>query len=522
MLLIVSADYVGAEFEAEIGKIPPCMLPIGNKKLIELQVKAIREVMPDEKIILALPESYELKIDEQALIDELGITLRFVPDSFNFANAVLYVLNIEADKSVSAVKILYGHTLIHDLPTELDVIAVVNSDEAYNWYAEETDATTGEISVWGGYFAFSVLSVLTKALALSNGRFKKAVQRYRTTLPLRALKVEQWHNCKYINPFFNTRANITTQRSFNSLLIDGDTVTKTSENNQKIHAEAKWFANLPILLKRFTPQLIDYGLLDDRKTAYYCIEYLPLLPLNEIFVHGRNPLAFWKNIFALLEEYLEISTICQTFSDVEKQQIHIASDKMYRQKTLSRLTQFSQATGFDLSQEVYYDNTALGSVEQVCQICIDKAVALPCVYAVLHGDLCFSNILYDARGQRIKVIDPRGMDEDGTITNLGNQCYDIAKLTHSIIGLYDFIIAGRYRLTQESGNFILNFDLDEITLSIQKAFMSGYFKPHIPLTNLMPVVVLLFLSMLPLHSDRPDRQQAMLANALRLYKEFVL
>lgn len=119
MLLIISADYVGAEFEAEIGNIPPCMLPIGNKKLIELQVQAIRQCMPQEKIILALPESYVLKIDEQALIEELAITLRFVPDSFNFANAVLYVLNIEADKSMTGVKILYGNTLIMDLPSSL-------------------------------------------------------------------------------------------------------------------------------------------------------------------------------------------------------------------------------------------------------------------------------------------------------------------------------------------------------------------------------------------------------------------
>jgi hypothetical protein len=33
------------------------------------------------------------------------------------------------------------------------------------------------------------------------------------------------------------------------------------------------------------------------------------------------------------------------------------------------------------------------------------------------------------------------------------------------------------------------------------------------------VMVGLFLSMLPLHADRPDRQQAFVANALRLYAE---
>jgi hypothetical protein len=35
--------------------------------------------------------------------------------------------------------------------------------------------------------------------------------------------------------------------------------------------------------------------------------------------------------------------------------------------------------------------------------------------------------------------------------------------------------------------------------------------------DVQPLVVLLFLSMLPLHSDNPARQAAFFANALRLY-----
>ena len=37
----------------------------------------------------------------------------------------------------------------------------------------------------------------------------------------------------------------------------------------------------------------------------------------------------------------------------------------------------------------------------------------------------------------------------------------------------------------------------------------------------MPLVVLLFMSMLPLHEDRPDRQKAMFYNALRIYKKYI-
>lgn len=49
MILINASSYVNAEFEAEIGRIPPCMLPIGNKKLLQLQVDVVRQQFPNEK-----------------------------------------------------------------------------------------------------------------------------------------------------------------------------------------------------------------------------------------------------------------------------------------------------------------------------------------------------------------------------------------------------------------------------------------------------------------------------------------
>ena len=48
MILINASSYVNAEFEAEIGRIPPCMLPIGNKKLLQLQVDVVRQHFPNE------------------------------------------------------------------------------------------------------------------------------------------------------------------------------------------------------------------------------------------------------------------------------------------------------------------------------------------------------------------------------------------------------------------------------------------------------------------------------------------
>jgi NDP-sugar pyrophosphorylase family protein len=61
MIIINSAAYVIPEFRAEFGKIPPCLLPIGNKKLVEYQVPMLRKAY-DEQIIVSLPEGYRLRV----------------------------------------------------------------------------------------------------------------------------------------------------------------------------------------------------------------------------------------------------------------------------------------------------------------------------------------------------------------------------------------------------------------------------------------------------------------------------
>ena len=95
--------------------------------------------------------------------------------------------------------------------------------------------------------------------------------------------------------YFQSRSTITTQRAFNSLKIEHGVVWKSGTPPRKIEAEANWFQQLPAELKRFTPQLIQSGK-TEQGNPFYETEYLPILPLNEIFVHGRNPVAFWEKV----------------------------------------------------------------------------------------------------------------------------------------------------------------------------------------------------------------------------------
>ena len=142
--------------------------------------------------------------------------------------------------------------------------------------------------------------------------------------------------------------------------------------------------------------------------------------------------------------------------------------------------------------------------------------------SVIHGDFCFSNILFDFKTQSIKIIDPRGIDVNGNQTIYGDIRYDVAKFAHSVLGLYDFIIAGRYSLKFNTPHDI-EFDVfqDETILEIQNSFLSLRIgELSLKELNTYPILIHLFLSMLPLHNDNTDRQKALLANAFRIYVDY--
>ncbi|MBJ7472247.1 MAG: hypothetical protein JHD16_13155 [Solirubrobacteraceae bacterium] len=130
--------------------------------------------------------------------------------------------------------------------------------------------------------------------------------------------------------------------------------------------------------------------------------------------------------------------------------------------------------------------------------------------AISHGDYCFSNILYNAASRSIHLIDPRGAT---TVDELySDPYYDLAKLSHSVLGGYDLIVAERTlpRFRQEMA---LELDAErhddpQIAERFSAALADRGFS--LPLVRLYEAS--LFLSMLPLHADAPRR---VLALALR-------
>jgi hypothetical protein len=272
----------------------------------------------------------------------------------------------------------------------------------------------------------------------------------------------------------------------------------------------------------FTPQLIDH----DSEQVNYTLEYLPIPPLNEVFVHGRNPIFYWDNIFLRCGEFMQHCQAQPLDAGARADAVR-DFDALAGAKTWERLAAFKDnVQGIDLDSPNEINGVALPPLAAIVEHCLGLLAATRPLPGLIHGDFCLSNILFDSRSGRIKVIDPRGLDSAQRLTSHGDLRYDIAKLAHSVVGLYDHIVAGAFELEAElapgCNRFRLDIHIDQRIQDVQNVFLDLELVPGVTPRPLMPMVVLLFISMLPLHSDRPQRQTAFLANALRLYSNLDL
>ncbi|WP_299734769.1 hypothetical protein [uncultured Endozoicomonas sp.] len=525
MILITSGAYISADLTSEIGRLPPAFLPVGNKSLFTLQLEQLKDVQGD--IYLSVPEDYVIDPYDKSNLESLDVTIVHIPEGLSLGEAVLYCWN-STGKQYNKLQILHGDTLIQGLDLKtMDVVSIAQNQGYYHRATVSRgnlskgkiqDAWAGDDEwVLSGYFAFSQPHLIIQGIVKNHGDFIQGLKHYSQESPLFGDESGNWFDFGHINTFFQSRTLITTQRAFNEMQITTRTVSKSSKNIQKMKAEANWFGSLPGELRIYTPHLLDVN--TDSKKYGYTLEYLYLLPINDLFVYGKLPPNSWRQIF---RSCYEVNQKFRLFKPETKLEIE-KLQSLYYKKTMSRLDDFIKKSDFDIKKPLSINGRRVPSLVTIAE---KTATLIPapknCTVGIIHGDFCFSNILYDPRVQSIKLIDPRGVDSIGKLTIYGDTRYDLAKLYHSVIGLYDMIISNRFTVSADfrSGAFLLNFPDQERVKPIQSIYRSTFFSDSIELEkNILAITIHLFISMLPLHFDRPQGQMAMIANALRLYSE---
>lgn len=522
-LLITSAAYSGSELEAEFGRLPPALLPLGNRRLFVHQHAALRDSA--DRILLSLPEEMELDAMDRAALADRGIEVVPVPAGLSLGQSVVYVLNVSGAAN-DRLRILHGDTLLDglDLGAE-DAVSVGPATEGYSWgYVTRSGDTVLALSdappsrgprpeVLTGFFAIASPVLLIQQVTRRGGDFLGGLAEYAQRRPLRALHSTRWLDFGHLNTYHRSRRQVTTEREFNRLASGRRRVEKSGSKPVKIEAEARWFAGLPEEMRIHAPAYL--GMRREGDAVSYAIEYLHMPTLADLFVFGRLPPGAWGRIFDACDEFL---SACAAHPAPPEAAEGVAD--IYGPKTLARLEEFARARGLDLDAPCRLNGTALPSLRAMAEVAAARVPALqPRHLSLVHGDFCFSNILYDTRAELVRVIDPRGLDGAGRFSVHGDLRYDLGKLLHSVVGRYDHIMAGAARLRRD-GPLDMQLELPESALleAVERDFLGRSFAGMaVEGESIGAIGVLLFLSMLPLHADDPRRQETLLANAMRLF-----
>tara|TARA_E500000331_G_scaffold123539_1_gene121039 strand:+ start:4248 stop:5804 length:1557 start_codon:yes stop_codon:yes gene_type:complete len=511
MNLIISGAYINPSLAAEFGELPPTMLPLKNKRLYIHQRKLFPE---NEKVFISLPESYNIDEFDKINMQSINIEVISVNENLSLSQSIIFCLNY-AGKYSENLNILNGDTLFKELDfNQTDYCACTKPENNYKW-----DYIENKNLIYSGYFSFSNQNLLIKLILQENYNFIKAIEDYSNIVSnYKYIEIKGWMDFGLLSTYFKSKSNFTTERVFNGLKIDKFSVLKESFKKKKILAEAEWFKKIPSSLYQFTPRLWDFK--ENKDKSSYIIDFFHLSTLSDLYVYGRLPVFVWENIFSSFQNFISVCKI--ESKNYELPSINF-SKIYYSKKTNTRLQQFQSETNYDFNDCFFLNDKKFPSVNYIIDEMTNKFNENDFLFlSIIHGDLCFSNTLYDFKTESIKVIDPKGLIDDNENSFFGDFRYDVAKISHSVIGLYDFIIAGNYFLEEKSNNnFNFKIYQNKNIEKIQTLFLNCKFNGFsLEELSIYPIMINLFLSMLPLHNDMPERQKAFLCNAIRLYDEY--
>jgi hypothetical protein len=539
-LLITSGSYLGSSLSTEFGSIPPAFLPVGNDCVFELIAGDYGNYC--DRLFMSVPVDYSIDKGTQDLITKWKITLIYTSPHDTIARGIGSALKSalqhlpDLGRDAEFV-IVHGDTYVPTMAFNLsarDFYAVGTPSVFHNWgvvgheldgslkisKASNTDLTS---RVLVGVFGISNVALFLNVLDRSpSWDWLAALSSYGNDARVSLLEVSQWMDFSFDASYYESRRKVNAAREFNELWSEDEFLVKKSKDKFKMRCESSWFSSLPSELSIYAP--VVGGFTEDDESASYRIEYLSLPSLAHIFVFGRLKGFAWRNIFNSADRLLtQLSLHSSSSDEIDREALF---DTLIRQKTIDRLAAYCSKSGVDLDTKFHLNGVVYKSPRDFLHTLLQNiGPTAKNDVGIVHGDFCASNILYNFSAHRLKVIDPRGYSLAGVVSNYGDRRYEVAKLSHSIIGLYDFIIGGRFRLehTVSGTDARYSFQIyghEEVkeTQEVFKLHSFGGYSPIGPEIN--EIMATLFLSMLPLHSDDPRRQLALLCNAYRVIDEW--
>lgn len=321
---------------------------------------------------------------------------------------------------------------------------------------------------------------------------------------------------KNVNNFLQFITGGFDARFFNALEGDEYTVTKRSTNKKKIKMEYEFYYLLPDNMKMWFVMPFDYK--ENEESASYTMERYHMTDIAIRWIHGAISVDECDDILKKLFHFVKN----RNTKAVSKEEYKKIAKNLYITKLEERIEDLKKSEYYVKFNNFISSGTEFKSIDEI----VDKYKRLYDIVtskaefqhtlAVGHGDLCFSNILYNRETSMLKLIDPKGALKEEEIWT--NPYYDIAKLSHSICGRYDFFNSALFDIKIEADmklKLILEFDNTPYIELFKKYLKENGF--DYKLVRLYEAS--LFLSMLPLHMDNPQKVFGFLLNAVNILDE---
>ena len=539
-LLIPSAALVPTEMRSNLGNIPQVLYPLNGKTMLEHICEKYKSSV--DQIYVVGHKKYEL-IEDFVKWKKLDICVIRVPDFRQLGDTILFGLThmLHTQKKMESVIINFADTIIEEESAGCLFPNAVFYDQITmdaDWTFFEDDKKS-ILTIWDkikknydqkiqkkvfvGVFTIQkpdqllkMLEQETKTESQNMDSFYRALQSYSTKYPFVFSKVKKWFDVGHSENYLKAVTGVET-RHFNQIELDEERgiLLKKSTATDKFIGEIKWYVRMPEKLQYMLPRVYDYSL--DHENSYIRMEYYGYHTLHELLVYGDTPLLKWQLVFRRLHRAVS-DMRCYTVNDQDE--IRKSLYEMYIDKTLNRLHRLKDDDLFSL----FFENTI--SINGICYGSLNDLMQdIPVIvkkeliddyqqpFTIIHGDLCFANILVEDGYQFIRMVDPRG--KFGKFDIYGDPRYEIAKILHSLEGKYDYMIEDLFELEYNATS--IRYKIRGDTEAIVRIFLEEFKDMGIIMHEVRLIESLLFLSMIPLHSDYPKRQMIMLATGLQLF-----
>lgn len=538
-IIFPSAKIVSRDMQA-VGKLPAIIYPVDQKSMIELFTEQyfgkgqadcfdIVTFEAHETVTSRIQSSEKVRIWRLDELKDLGYT-------------VYYGLEKAEIKEGDRVIINFADVIVFEKHEELleeDCCFFSDEDPSSQWsYFQEQQGRIVEVydhlpanqvesrKMFIGLFYLAKPLLFMDLLAQDLKEpgesgvdsFYKAVMAYSNLRPLKMVEPKEWFDIGHIDRYYDAQLAIKS-RTFNHITIDRSrgTLTKTSDDKEKLINEIKWYLKLPADIEYLRPRIFSYSLAYSQ--PYVTMEYYAYHTLHEMYLYGELEEANWRNIFRRIHFILH---------DMARYRAHgkgmsDSLGEMYIHKTIRRLERVREEglAKVDLERPLVVNGCRfqpLAKVMEVIPKLADKMLMDCEEFVIIHGDLCFANILVDPNYSFVKCIDPRG--SFGKFDIYGDRRYELAKLMHSMDGKYDYIIKNLFDLQCKGNKIDYTFKERQTGVEVYDIFLE-FFQEDIAgkMPELKLLEALLFLSMIPLHSESSGHQLMMLATGLRLLNE---